>query len=270
MHIPLLIFLSAVVLRCASAGGSYCAKTARARAAALGLDYPGTHGAPDFSGPPHNEMHPLTIAQSYLNNVGEMAETDPNMASYGQNQPGFRPLDERMRTQSQPRRFEPTFLPSHGIYNPEYTPNQGLSFPRGRSVINHHSDFERVKHVAPRAPGRPDLVQLNPHSHNKPPTFVQNEHDLVVDESVPNRRGVSLSGPPLLQSRGRATNQRGYGLRRGAPMLGSAGFANKEHGREMSSQGPVGRKLKRKRFPGRLSQPLNRRIKQRGKQLLRG
>ncbi|CAL8288465.1 unnamed protein product [Merluccius merluccius] len=34
------------MLKPAAAGGIYCAKTARARAAALGLDYPGIHGAP--------------------------------------------------------------------------------------------------------------------------------------------------------------------------------------------------------------------------------
>ncbi|XP_074540080.1 uncharacterized protein LOC141801080 isoform X1 [Halichoeres trimaculatus] len=263
MHVPLLVFLSTAVLRCASAGGAYCAKTARARAAALGLDYPGTHGAPDLSGPPHNGMYPHTIPQSYLYNDGGIVESDPNVASYRQNQPGFGPIDDRMYRQSHPMRFEPTLLPSRDIYNPEYNPNQGPSFPRARSVINHHSDFEQVKHVAPRAPGRPDLVHLNPHSHNKPPQSVQNGHDLVGDESVPNRRGMSLSGPPLPQSRGRATYQRGYGPGRGVPVLGSAGLANKEHGREMNVS-----RLKKTRIPGRVSQPLHRRINP--KQLKRG
>ncbi|XP_074540081.1 uncharacterized protein LOC141801080 isoform X2 [Halichoeres trimaculatus] len=231
MHVPLLVFLSTAVLRCASAGGAYCAKTARARAAALGLDYPGTHGAPDLSGPPHNGMYPHTIPQSYLYNDGGIVESDPNVASYRQNQPGFGPIDDRMYRQSHPMRFEPTLLPSRDIYNPEYNPNQGPSFPRAR--------------------------------HNKPPQSVQNGHDLVGDESVPNRRGMSLSGPPLPQSRGRATYQRGYGPGRGVPVLGSAGLANKEHGREMNVS-----RLKKTRIPGRVSQPLHRRINP--KQLKRG
>ncbi|CAJ1062716.1 uncharacterized protein LOC117822969 [Xyrichtys novacula] len=263
MRTPLLVFLSAVVLQCASAGGVYCAKTARARAAALGLDYPGTHGAPDLYGPPHIGMHPRTMPESYPNNDGELSES--SMASYRQNRPGFRPQDETIHIKSHPMRSESAFLPN---YDPEYNPNQGLSFPRGRPVINHRSDFEQVKHVAPGAPGQPDLVHLNPQSHNKPPSFVRDRHDLVVDESVPNRHGVSLSGPPLPQSRGHATYQRGYGPVRGAPVLGSAGFTNREHSGEMSSRAPVGRKLKRKRFPGRLSQSLRRRIN--AKRLMRG
>lgn len=199
------------------------------------------------------------IPQSHLYKDEEMAGNEPNMASYRQNQPGFRWLDDTMHQPSHSMRSEPSFLPSHGIYYPEYTPNQGLSFPRGRSVINHHSDFEQVKHVAPRAPSQPDLVHLNPHGHNKPPQFVQNGHDLVVDEFVPNRRGMSLSGPPLPQSRGRATHQRGHGPGRGVPVLGSAVFANKERGREMN-RGPVVSKLKKTRIPGRFSRLRRRRI----------
>lgn len=166
--------------------------------------------------------------------------------------------DKRIIKQAQPRGSESTFLLSHGTYNPvqsEYTADQVLRLPRGQSVINPKPNFEEVKHVAPptlaEAPGQSDLVSWDPQGRNKPLSFVYNEHDLVVDESVPNRRGVSLNGLPLPQSRGHGTYQRGptgYGLGREVPVLSSSGFTNKAHVRAMMSQGPVF--SKRIRLPG--------------------
>ncbi|CAL8249081.1 unnamed protein product [Lota lota] len=46
MYVALAVCLSAVLLEPAAAGGVYCARTARARAAALGLDFPGVHEVP--------------------------------------------------------------------------------------------------------------------------------------------------------------------------------------------------------------------------------
>lgn len=240
--------------------------SAVARAASLGLDYPGVHGAPDIYGPAHHEMHPGTMPfrpLPYLNDP-ELAETEPNMTSYRQNQPGVRSLDARMHNQAHPRSSESTFLLSHDTYSPvqsEYDTDQALSFPRGWSVINRKSNFEEVKHVAPpqtlsEAPGQPDLVNWDPQGRNKPLSFVYNEHDLVVDESVPNRRGMSLSGLPLPQSRGHGTYRRGvsgYGLGREVPVLGLSRFANKDRVRAMTSRG----RLKRIRFPVHLAQPLH-------------
>ncbi len=244
--------------------------SAVARAASLGLDYPGVHGAPDIYGPAHHGMHPDTTPfrpQPY-NNDPELAETEPNVASYRQNQPGVKSLDDRIRNQAHQRSSESTFLLSHDTYNPvqkEYTTDQALSFPRGRSVINRKSNFEEVKHVAPptlsEAPGQPDLVNWDPQGRNKPLSFVYNEHDLAVDESVPNRRGMSLSGLPLPQSRSHGTFRRGlsgYGLGREVPVLGLSRFTNKDHVRAMTSRGPAAGRLKRIRFPVHLAQPLHR------------
>ncbi|XP_073342045.1 uncharacterized protein [Pagrus major] len=257
MCIPLVVFLSSVVLRSVSAGGVYCAKTARARAAALGLDYPGVHGAPDLYEPAHNGMY-----TSPLGTHPELAETEPYMASYGQNQPEVRSLDVR------PRSSESTFLLSHN--NPvqsEYTTDQVPRSPRGQSVINRKSDFEEVNHVAPptlaEARGQPDLVKWDPQGRTKPLSFVYNHHDLVVDESVPNRRGVSLRGLPLPQSRGHGAYQRGlagYRLGRQVPVLGSSGFTNKDHVGAMTGRDPAVSGLKRIRFPVHLAQPLHRRL----------
>ncbi|XP_041648764.1 uncharacterized protein LOC121513230 [Cheilinus undulatus] len=242
MCVPLLVYLSIVLLQRVSAGGAYCARTARARAAALGLDYPGVNGAPDLSRPPNNEMHPRSISQTYYYN--EQAEIGPNLASYGQNHPGLRPLDDSIHKKAHPMSF--TSLPRS--YNPGHTTHQGLSFPRGRSAINHRSNFEQVNHVAPEASSQHNLVHLNPQGHSKPPSFVNNGHDLVVDESVPNSRGVYVSGPPLPHGRGRAPYQRVDSPGRAVPVLGSARFANKEHIR-----GPAVDKLSRKRSPARFA-----------------
>ncbi|XP_060905342.1 uncharacterized protein LOC132983118 [Labrus mixtus] len=260
MSVPLLVCLSAVVLQCVSAGGVYCAKTARARAAALGLDYPGVHGAPGLYAPAHEEMQPRTMTQTSKNNGHEVAETGHDMASFVQYQPGVRSLDDSLHEKAPPRSLESTFLPSHGIYDPEYPKLQGLTFPRGRSAINHRPNFEQVKHVAPEAPSRPDLLNLNSQGRSEPPSFVNSGYDLVVDESVPNRRGMYLSGPPLPRSKGRATYQRGDGPGGELPVLGSAGFPNKKPVRVKTIQGPAVGKQKWKRFPVRFVRPLHRSI----------
>ncbi|KAM7421259.1 hypothetical protein PAMA_015421 [Pampus argenteus] len=84
MVVLLLVFLSAVVLHSVAAGGVYCAKTARARAAAMGLDYPGVHGAPDLLGQAHVGMQPRTMPfrpHPYDSNPPNMARYRPNQAA---------------------------------------------------------------------------------------------------------------------------------------------------------------------------------------------
>ncbi|KAM8736112.1 uncharacterized protein AB9X84_024304 [Acanthopagrus schlegelii] len=256
MCVPLVVFLSFIVLRSVSAGGVYCAKTARARAAALGLDYPGVHGAPDLYGPARHGAHTST-----LRTHPGLAEAEAYVASSGRNQPGVRSLDV------QPRSSATTFPLSHN--NPvhrEYTADQVLRSPRGQSVINRESDFEEVNRVAPptlaEAPGQPDLVKWDPQGRTEPLSFVYNHRDLVVDESIPNRRGVSLRGLPLPRSRGHGAYQRGlagYRPGREVPVLGSSGFTDKAHVRAMTGRAPAVSGLKRIRLPVHLAQPLHRR-----------
>lgn len=237
----------------------------------MGLDYPGVHGAPDLYGPAHHGMQPRTMPfrLEFHNNNGGLAETEPepNMASYRQNQPAVTSLDDRIHKQAHPKGFESTFLVSRDTYNPlqsEYTTDQVVRLPRGPSVINRKSNFEGVKHVAPPtlavASSQSDLVNWDPQGRNKALSFVYNEHDLVVDESVPNRRGVALTRLRLPQSRGHGPYQRGltgYGLQRKVPVLGSSGFTHKPHVRVMTGRGPAVGTLKRIRFPGHLAQPLH-------------
>ncbi|XP_032373384.1 uncharacterized protein LOC116690482 [Etheostoma spectabile] len=229
MSVPLVIFLSAVVLHSVSAGGVYCAKTARARAAALGLNYPGVHGAPDLYGPTHHGMPPsmMPFRPQPYNNYPQLVRTDSNMVPYRQSPPDVRSLYYRTHKQAHPRSWHRTY----SSVQSDYTPNKVLGLPRGWSDINRKNNFE-VKHVAPltqaKAPGQPELVDW--------PPKVQNEHDFGVDESVPNRHGMFLNGMP--QSRAHVAYQRGltgYGLGRGAPALGSSGMINKGHVRAMRS-----------------------------------
>ncbi|XP_056237290.1 uncharacterized protein LOC130172532 isoform X2 [Seriola aureovittata] len=273
MCAPLVVFLSATVLHSVSAGGVYCAETARARAAALGLEYPGVHGAPDLHTAAHHVMmHPGTVPSEprpYENNDPELGATESNMASYEQNQPGLRSLHDG--AQAHTRSSETTFLLSSGTYLPvqsEYSINQELSFPREHSASDHKSDFfEEVKHAAPstwvEAPGWSDLVNWNPQGRRKPLSFVYNKLDLAVDESVPNRRGMSLSGLPLPQSRGHGTYQRGltgFGLRREVPVLASSRFHNKGHVRAMTGRSPVFGRRERIGLPDHLAQSLRRNL----------
>ncbi|XP_045899815.1 uncharacterized protein LOC123967684 [Micropterus dolomieu] len=274
MFVASVVFLSVIVLQSVSAGGVYCAKTARARAAALGLDFPGVHGAPDLYGrqtvygPAHHGMYPSTVPfrpQLYYNS--DRVKTELNTAPYRQSLLGVRSLDGRIHKQLHPRSSESSFRLSHGTYNPvqsEYTTDQALSFPRGQSVINHQSNFE-VKHVAPptlsEAPGQPDSMNWYPQGRNKLHSFAYNDHDLVVDESVPNGRGMSLSRFYLPQSQVHSTYQRGlagYGLGRAVPVLDLYLFTNNGHARAMTSQGAAVGKLTSNRFPARLAQRLHR------------
>lgn len=236
----------------------------------MGLDYPGVHGAPDLFGPAHLGMYSSTMPLRLLpydNNA-------PNMAHYRQNQPAVSSLTDGPHKQTDPRSSESTTFPlRHGTYNPlqtEYTTDQLLSFPRERqSVSNRKSNFEEVKHVAPptqaEASGQSDPVNRDPQGRNKPLSFVYNKHDLVVDESVPNRNGMSLSGLPLPQSRGHGAYSRvpgltGYGLGREVPVLASFRFNNRGHVSALTSQGPAVGRLERIRFPGHLAQSLHRRL----------
>ncbi|CAK6964356.1 uncharacterized protein LOC121905832 [Scomber scombrus] len=235
----------------------------------MGLDYPGVHGALDLSGPAHLEMHPspsLLRPPIYNNNV-------PNMAHYRPNQPAVSPLYDWTHKQADPRSSESTtLLQRHGTYTPvqtEYTTDQLLSFPRGHSVSNHKSNFEEVKHVAPptlaEASGQSDPVNRDPQGRNKPLSFVYNKHDLVVDGSVPNRHGMSLSGFNLPQSRGHGTYQRGpgltgYGPGREVPRLGSSRFTNRDHVSALTSHGSAVGRPERIRIPGRHAQSLHRHL----------
>lgn len=152
-----------------------------ARAAALGLDYPGVHGAPELSGPAYHGIPPHPYNHEWF-------ETVPNMATPQQNWPTFHNVRHRQANLGTSDRF----LMTHGTYGPvqnEYTTKPEHGFPRGQSVSNRGSSFKGVMRVAlptrADAPSQFDLVNRDPQGH----LVVYGEHDLVV-ESVPNRQGI--------------------------------------------------------------------------------
>ncbi|XP_017271008.1 uncharacterized protein LOC108235487 [Kryptolebias marmoratus] len=232
-------FLSIAVLHSVSAGGAYCAKTARARAAALGLEYPGVHGAPDLSAPAHHVMHPRTYSS------GTFAE--PNRDSHRYNQPRGSPYDDMMYEQVQPRSSD-GFLLSRGTS----VPHGHNSFPRGLSVRTPESNFEEVKYAAPSQLGP---MTLNPRSHTNLLPFVYSKHDLGVDESAPNGRYAPLSEFPVPQSWGHSTyNSPTWNTpRRDSPVFYSSRLFSKDRVR---NRAPVYGRRKMIWFPGQLgSQP---------------
>lgn len=180
----------------------------------------------------------------YKNSGPELAEIDPNIAYR------VRSSDDGAHKQAHPWSSESTFKLIHGPYNPvqsEYATEQVLSLPRGQPVRNSESNFEEVKHVAPptwaETPGQPELMNWERQGHIEPLPFVYNKHDLVFDESVPNRHAMSLNRLPLPQSRGHGTYQRaltgyGFGFGREVPVLGSSHFVNQPH-RAMTRRGPM-------------------------------
>lgn len=250
MWVSLGLFLCAGVLQSVSAGGSYCAKTARARAAALGLDYPGVHGAPELLGPPrHTRPH-----RNHYQNTPESANMDYNPVQYRdalRQTPDY--LAQAFPGTSEPNMF---LLNPHSPVHTDYTSKKLPSRAKGQSVSNRESNFEQVKHVGPptltRAPGRADLVNWASQGRSEPRSFVYNEHNLAVDGSVPNRHGMFLSRLSLPRSGGHGVYHRGSGLDelgrgREIPVLGSFPFYNnKGLVSDMTSRG----RLNTGDFPG--------------------
>nr|XP_015831874.2 uncharacterized protein LOC107396618 [Nothobranchius furzeri] len=170
-------FFSIAVLHSVSAGGAYCAKTAQARAAALGLEYPGVHGAPDLSSPAHYVKQPSTFSYD------QMTHTPHNMDIYSHHQPEESPFD--MTYQQFHPRSSDGILPSHDAYmmvRGRSRTNPMLSVPTGQSPGMPESSFEEVKPVP--------LSQLDlttPQGYK--------EYDLDVDQSAPNRHGMPRRRP---------------------------------------------------------------------------
>lgn len=241
--------------------------SAVAHAAALGFDYPGVHGAPDLFGPAHHGMIHDTVParpHHYENAYPHAAGLEPDLAYNRRVQPKGRFLSDSAHKQAFPWGSESPFLLRPRTYEPvqtEYYNSQWLSLPRGHPFSNPKSNVAEVKHGAPsarhKAPGQSDLLNWDSEGQNAPLSFVYNEPDLVVDESVPNRYG--MSGFPLPQSRGHNAYKRGLGLtgyilKRGVPVIGSFRLTRKDHVAAFGPGSAVGGS-KRVRFPNRIAQP---------------
>lgn len=168
----IVIYLSAAWLPCVSAGGAYCAKTARARAAALGLKFPGDYGAPDLSGPPpYSALHPR--------------EQNHRLFQNNPQPPAF--------LHNPPKEF-PHFQPAG--YGSVVQPNPRSGLPRGELLNNRQTNFVQVKRVdGPLAQSLPrgqvDFVDGPSESHRNKLEFAYNRLDPAVDAVVLNRHGVN-------------------------------------------------------------------------------
>lgn len=212
-----------------------------AHAAAMGLEFPGGYHAAHY-GPRTGKM--ASGPQPYSHKEHRGAVVKPMMASYGENHPGVRSVDEGIHEQAHPRGSESTFPLSRGTSNQvqsQYAADPALRPPRGRPVINRKFNFQGVKHTAPSilpaAPGQSSAVSWDPQGQTQPGSFVYREHDLVVDESAPNRHGVFWSGFSLPQSQGQGLYRRdltGYGPGQEAAAPGSAGSAERDHSPALS------------------------------------
>lgn len=191
-----------------------------ARAAALGLEYPGVHGAPDLSSPSASLMHPKTFS------FDDLAPSEYSMNLYEGNELVEAPSEYPLYTKFQPMGFG-RFPLSHGPFmqaSRGHTADQMLGFPRGQSVREPESSLE-VKHVAPptltKARSRADSMNLRPQGRRNPLLFSQSEHNPAGDESAPNRYGMALTEFAPLRSLGRAAYQGQINHEREVPFLRS-------------------------------------------------
>lgn len=201
----------------------------------MGLEFPGDYHAAHYR--PHTGKM-ASGPEPYSHKEHRGASVKPMMASYGENHPGVRSVDEGIHEQVHPRGLESTFSLSRGTSNQvqsQYAADPAPWPPRGRPVINRKFNFQGVKHAAPSvlpaAPGQSSAVSWHPQGQTQPGSFVYREHGLVVDESAPNRHGVFSSRFLLPQSQGQGLYRRdltGYGPGREAAAPGSAGSAERD------------------------------------------
>ncbi|XP_055020024.1 uncharacterized protein LOC129411863 [Boleophthalmus pectinirostris] len=179
-----LIILSAAWVHFVSAGGAYCAKTARARAAALGLGYPGVHGAPDLSGPPpFFAQHPSAPHHQHSPNNPQPPAMDYN---------------EFYNLPREFPHFQPAGYGSHSLAQS----NLLSKLSGGEPVTSHPTNFEQVKHDGPltqmQPPGMDKLMYRALESQKYPLPLVYNWPGMAVDAYVPNTHGTrGVKGPPL-------------------------------------------------------------------------
>ncbi|XP_015831874.3 uncharacterized protein [Nothobranchius furzeri] len=187
-------FFSIAVLHSVSAGGAYCAKTAQARAAALGLEYPGVHGAPDLSSPAHYVKQPSTFSYD------QMAHTPHNMGVYSHHQPEESPFD--MTYQQFHPRSSDGILPSHDAYmkvRGRSRTNPMLGVPTGQSPGMPESSFEEVysHHQPEESPFDMTYQQFHPRSSDR----ILPSHDAYMKVRGRSRTNPML-GVPTGQSPG--------------------------------------------------------------------
>lgn len=158
-------------------------------------------------GPPTGPL-PSRLQPNNRNDHGQGA-VKRLMVSPGQNHRGVKSVSDRVHKQVHPWGSESTLSLSRGTSNPfqsEYTADLVPRLSRGPLVINRQPYFEEIK---PAVPGIPKAARWDPQGQMTPGSFVYRDHDLVDDESAPNRHGVFRRGFSLPRSWSRGPYQRG-------------------------------------------------------------
>ncbi|XP_021417380.2 uncharacterized protein LOC110489123 [Oncorhynchus mykiss] len=201
MHRALPIYLSVFLISSVFAGGSWCANTARARAAALGLDLPRTQFVPYHLRPTrHRSFDP--IKTHYENNYGpKEAEFEPILPHNGEIQGDGYPNDWAYG-QVFPRGFQPkpSTLNHHGsdLSLADSSVSHFVYTQKGQFVSSHKLNFEQVKNSVPRsnvmvAPSQFEYSEkVDNRGYYKP----------VVVQPVTSRRTTAQSVVSRHQSRG--------------------------------------------------------------------
>ncbi|XP_035606601.1 uncharacterized protein LOC118367346 [Oncorhynchus keta] len=201
MHRALPIYLSSLLIGSVFAGGSWCANTARARAAALGLVLPRTQFVPSSLRPTrHRSFDPRKT--HYENNDGpKEAEFEPSLLRNSKIQGDGYPTDwaygQVFARGFQPKPYSPNYhgsdpsLADSSVSHSVYT-------PKGELVSSHKPNFEQVKNSAPRsnvmvAPGQFEYSDK---------VDIRNYYKPVVVQPFPSRRRTTQSVVPRPQSRG--------------------------------------------------------------------
>lgn len=199
-----------------------------ARAAALGLEYPGIYGAPDLSSPAAGLMHSKTFS------FDNPAAAEPNTNSYRDIQVVGAPFDPTLYRQVLPR-ASGGFQLSHDPYlqaSRRHLADQMPHFSQGQFFGEPESSMEAVGHIAPptlaEAPSRPYLATWHPQGHRGLLLSVHNERNPPGEKYAPQKRGLPYAGLSSLLSRIHASYHGGINPERAVPIPRSARLSHRK------------------------------------------
>ncbi|KAJ7985230.1 hypothetical protein DPEC_G00349930 [Dallia pectoralis] len=167
MRLAMLILLSVVSIGCVSAGGSWCAKTARARATAMGLDLPKNQFIPySLQSTPHGSHDPRETHYKNKDGFRVAEQVSPSDWDYGQVfTRGVQPNPSRQ---------------NHRASKPQLADSIGNYARRYRDELNGHlPDFSQVK----KSP-QPEAMVLGPSEYSDR----GNGRDYYIPNSLARRR----------------------------------------------------------------------------------
>ncbi|CAB1333558.1 unnamed protein product [Coregonus sp. 'balchen'] len=183
MHLALPIYLSVLLIGCVIAGGSWCAKMARARAAAMGLDLPRTQFVP-------YHLRPTRHGKTTENNDGpKEAEFQHNGKIQGDGYPSDWAYEQVFPRGFQPK---PSTLNHYGS-DPslaDSSVSHSSHTPRGEFISSHKPNFDQVKNSAPR----PNVMVAPGQFEYSEKVDIRGYYKPIVVQPVPSRHGIAQSG----------------------------------------------------------------------------